>query len=122
MVEGASKDNPITADEQYHTLTTLYRALDSLRTLQSDLPLQTVAALLAIAMKQGRSVKEIGDAVGIAPSSASRNIAMLSNWDWKKKKGLDLIEYRQDPQNLTTKNVHLTAKGKRVIEQIVNIF
>lgn len=111
----------LTGPERFKVLTSLYRSIDTVRMIDANLPTQTFAALLSIAMKEGQSVKEVAEAIGIAQSSASRNISMLSNWDWKKKAGLCLVEYRQDPQNLTVKNIYLTVKGKRVIDQILHI-
>lgn len=114
-------EQELTADQRYALLTRLKRAIDIVRTLDANLPTQAIAALLAIAQKEGRSVKDISDAIGIAPSSGSRNISMLSDWDWKKRTGLALVEYRIDRMTMTTKNVHLTQKGKLVIEQLVHV-
>ena len=98
------------------TLRKLQKAVDAMRLLDPTMPLQTLTAFLLIAFEEGQSITQIGNKIGISQSSTSRNISSLSSWSWKKTKGLELIEYRQDPMNLAVKNVYLTNKGKRLAE------
>jgi DNA-binding MarR family transcriptional regulator len=106
---------------QSSDLTRLYLAVDAVRTVSASLPTQTFAALLAVALEEGLNINQIGVKIGIAQSSASRNIAALTAWDWKKRPGLKLVEYRQDPMNLSIKTVHLTKAGRQLIEHLILI-
>lgn len=99
-------------------LVRLMRVVDMMRMLDATLPIQTFSAFLVIATKEGQNVTEIGTRIGLGQSSASRNVSALTEWDWRKKVGLKLVEYRQDPMNLSIKTVWLTAKGKAMVEQI----
>lgn len=103
-----------------NTLRRLFKSVDLVRLVDASLPIQTFAAFLAVGIEEGQSINSVGAKVGISQSSASRNLSSLSDWDWKKKEGLKLVEYRQDPMNLSVKNVHLTAKGRNLLEHIVN--
>lgn len=97
----------------------LFKAVDTVRLLDATLPIQTFAALLAVAIEEGQSINTVGQKVGISQSAASRNLSSLSDWDWKKKEGLKLVEYRQDPMNLSIKTVYLTAKGRKLLDHII---
>lgn len=59
--------------------------------------------------------------LGLASSSASRNVAALSGLHWMKKPGLGLVELVTDPMALHKKQVRLTVKGKRLVEQLLTI-
>ena len=98
----------------------LFQAVDVVRLVDATLPIQTFAAFVAVALQQGQSISAIGEKVGISQSAASRNLSALSDWDYKKKVGLKLVEYRQDPMNLSIKTVHLTARGQNPVEHVVN--
>lgn len=93
--------------------------VDSMRKVDSTLPMQTFAAFLTVAMEDGLNVSQVGEKIGIAQSSASRNIATLSEWDYTKRPGLKLVEYRTDPMNLSTKTVHLSSKGGKLISEML---
>ena len=99
----------------------LFLTVDAMRTVDASLPMQTFAAFLAVGLEEGLSINQIGVKIGIAQSSASRNVAALSAWDWKKKTGLKLVEYHQDPMNLSVKTVHLTKSGRQLIEHLILI-
>lgn len=98
----------------------LFQAIDVVRLVDATLPIQTFAAFVAVALQQGQSVNAIGIKAGISQSAASRNLSALSDWDYKKRVGLKLVEYRQDPMNLSVKTIHLTARGQNLVDHIVN--
>jgi DNA-binding MarR family transcriptional regulator len=97
------------------------KAIEALRVLDATMQIQSVAALLAAAVEEGQTINEIGRKIDVTPSSASRNLSSLGELDWKKRPGLQLVEYRISPVNLSEKRVYLTSKGKKVIEQLVSI-
>ena len=107
------------SEEDKSTIRRLYKVVDAMRKVDSTLPMQTFAAFLVVALDEGMNVSQIGERVGIAQSSASRNVATLSDWDYTKKTGLKLVEYRTDPMNLSTKTVHLSNKGGKLVDDIL---
>lgn len=102
-------------------LSVFSRGMALVRMLDDSIPVQTVAVFLEVAKNEGISVKDLADKCGLAPSSASRNVAALSNWHWLKKPGLGLLETQDDPQDLRKKTVRLTPKGKTLVKQLVEI-
>lgn len=108
------------SEEEKSTLRKLYRVVDAMRKVDSTLPMQTFAAFLIVAIEEGINVSQIGEKVGIAQSSASRNIATLSDWDYTKKTGLKLVEYKTDPMNLSTKTIHLSNKGGKLVDELIS--
>lgn len=94
----------------------LYKVVNQMRAVDATLPMQTFATFLTVAMEDGLNISQIGQKVGLEQSSASRNVSMLSDWDWKKRTGLKLVEYHQDYMNLSVKTVHLTAKGQKLVD------
>ena len=92
-------------------LPTLIRVLEEFRTLDPDLPIQYALSFLTLAQNEGLSMGELAQRLAIAQSSASRNIAALSDWHSFGKPGLGLVEAREDPRERRRKLVSLTPKG-----------
>jgi DNA-binding MarR family transcriptional regulator len=99
----------------------LYKVVDAMRDVDAILPIQTFAAFLVVALEDGQSITAIGDKIGLSQSAASRNLSSLAEWDWRKKTGLKLVEYRQDRMNLSVKTCHLTPKGQKLVQSFVDI-
>jgi DNA-binding MarR family transcriptional regulator len=114
--------NPTSQNGDEGNLRVLVRKLETfinqIRILDDGMPVQTLACFLAIARREGQSIVELSVALGIAQSSASRNVSALSQWNWKKKPGLDLVETVIDLMERRRKQVLLNAKGRRLLEQI----
>lgn len=102
-------------------LYTLSRIMDSLRVLDDTMPLQTLSVLLEVAKREPISINELADKTGLAQSSASRNVAALSERHWLKRPGLDLVKLDNDPQDIRKKLCTLTGKGRKVVDQLVGI-
>ena len=96
-------------------------ALSAVRILDDSMPVQTLSVFVEIAKSEGISVSELADKCGLAGSSASRNVAALSDWHWLKKPGLGLVQTVSDPMDMRRKTVRLTAKGKQLSEQLVGV-
>lgn len=115
-------------DDTSAVMRQLARAVDAVRAIDAELPIQTLAMLIAVALEEGKTVHELGEKTGLAQSSASRNVAHLSDFSsfkdpktGKHRPGLKLVEYRQDTSNFSRKNVHLQHKGRKLIEHLVFI-
>ncbi|MCK1531164.1 winged helix-turn-helix transcriptional regulator [Bradyrhizobium sp. 182] len=91
-----------------------------LRKLAPLLPMQTATCLLIIAREPGITMQRLAKKAGLAQSSCSRNVAMLSRWEAFGKPGLDLVETCEDPRERRRKVIYLTAKGRTKVQSIVS--
>jgi len=97
-------------------ITLVVRVLEEFRRLDPDLPIQYALSFLTIAQHEGMSMGELAQHLGIAQSSASRNIAALSKWHSFGKAGHDLVEAHEDPRERRRKLVQLTPKGQKLVK------
>jgi len=104
---------------QADQLQALDRALRFARAeLTADVTAQRLLILICVYFNQGLSQRELLtklDATSI--TALSRNLADLSDWTTRKKKGPGLIELRPDPMNLRIKRVFLTNKGNSFVRR-----
>lgn len=118
----AALDNPVPvslgSESADAALPTLIRVLEAFRTLDPDLPIQYALSFLTLAQNEGLSMGELAQRLAIAQSSASRNIAALSEWHSFGKPGLGLVEAREDPRERRRKLVSLTAKGQAFLHRL----
>jgi len=105
----------------YKELGILSTVLSAVRLLDDNIPAQTLSVFLAVAKNEGIGIGELATKCGLADSSASRNVAALSDWHWLKRPGLGLVEVRSDRMDVWKKTVWLTPKGKKLAEQLVAI-
>lgn len=85
--------------------------LEQFRLLDPEMPIQQATAFTLVALSEGLTLKEVTARLGMATSSASRNIAALSKWHRLNRPGLDLVEAREDLADRRSKKVTLTPKG-----------
>lgn len=98
-----------------------YKALEEIRKVDSEMPTQMAACFIAVALRPGITMKELADEVGLAQSSVSRNVAMLSKQFRPGKPGHDLVEAMEDPAERRRKIVRLSFKGRKVAEAINDV-
>lgn len=91
------------------------------RKLDEVMPTQSAEMFLLIALDPGKAVSSYSDELGVAQSTASRNVRYLSSEHWKRRPGLGLVEATADPMDNRVKLVRLTSKGKRVAEALADI-
>ena len=96
-------------------IATVVLVLEEFRRFDPDMPIQYALSFLTIAQNEGLSMGDLAQRLGIAQSSASRNIAALSRWHSFGKAGHDLVEALEDPRERRRKIVSLTAKGHRLV-------
>lgn len=113
--------NPGTAVWHPETLDPLVRVLEALRTLDPDLPIQYALSFLTIAQNEGLSIRELSERLGIAQSSASRNVAALSKWHSFGKAGHDLVQAEEDPRERRRKIITLTDRGRELAAQLSDL-
>lgn len=99
-------------------VTIVVHVLEAFRTLDPDLPIQYALSFMTIAQSEGISIGELAERLGIAQSSASRNVAALSKWHSFGKAGLDLVQAQEDPRERRRKIVTLTDKGRAFLEDL----
>ena len=90
------------------------KLLREFRKLDSEMPIQMASVFLRVTMQPGITIKELMTLEDISQSSASRNVAALSDWNRARKAGHGLIQAVEDPYERRRKIVTLTPKGKRV--------
>lgn len=90
------------------------------RALDPTMPLQLAYTFILCATYEGESVGEIARRAGFAVSTTSRHILDLGEFDRMKKPGYKLVETRIDPMELRRKTIHLTPKGRALLNQLIN--
>lgn len=107
------------SESQSEQLHALDRALRFARAeLTADVTAQRLLILICVYFNQGMSQRELLTKLESTSITAlSRNLADLSDWTTRKKKGPGLIELRADPMNLRIKRVYLTEKGNRFVQR-----
>lgn len=118
ILNGYSLTGGCNMKRELHTLMML---ADAIRLIDDNMPLQTLAVFVAVAQHEPISISALGEMVGLAQSSASRNVAALSERHWLKRPGANLVMFESDPADIRRKLVQLSPKGRRVIDQLVNI-
>lgn len=106
------------------SLGTLLRAIEELRKIDADMPSQMASTFLLIALKPGRTVGDIESALGLSQSSASRNVAALSERVHDRRNGQvgrGLVEYRSDPRDYRRRELHLTERGHEMVVRLLKI-
>lgn len=109
------------ASQQNNALLTLLRKMEHVRAVDPEMPAQTLCSLLLISSKPGRMISEISKELGIAVSSATRNVFSLAKWKTPGTPGLDLVRAEEDEQDRRIKRLYLTAKGERFVQQLTEI-
>jgi DNA-binding MarR family transcriptional regulator len=112
-----ARTNPI------RTLRSLDRALRYARAkLSPDITAQRLLILIAVYFHEGLSQRELLNHLELTSITAlSRNLADLSALTTRKLPGPGLLEQRVDPLNLRVKRVFLTAKGKRFMQNWLEV-
>lgn len=107
---------------QQKTLTALIYALEELRKLDEEMPIQTAVTFLTAALKPDTSMRELSERTGLGQSSCSRNVSALGKWKAPGKPGHEVITAVEDVTDRRCKVVRLTPKGKRIVDSIVRNF
>ena len=107
------------APKSMQALQSLDRALRYARAkISPDITAQRLLILLAVYFHEGLSQRELLRHLELTSITAlSRNIADLSALTTKKEVGPGLLELRVDPMNLRAKQIYLTRKGVRFVQQ-----
>lgn len=97
--------------------------LELLRELQKidpEFPLQYAVCLAEVTLDEGLSVTQLSNRTGLALSTVSRIVGALSQYR-QMGEPYELITLTTSATSRRTKEIHLTAKGKRVVGNIVGL-
>lgn len=103
-------------------------ALGCIRDINPEMPMQTAIIFLLVAKlndrySRGIPMKELREMVGLSQASMSRNTTVLgTSRDDESSRRYGLILVREDPNNRRRKLVRLSAKGRRVANEISSVF
>jgi DNA-binding MarR family transcriptional regulator len=87
---------------------------------KGDVPIQTFSTFLVVAERVSDfPMQELQDILGISQSSVSRNVTLLSLGSASLEPP-KLIEAFEDPDYRRRKHVRLTAKGRKLMEEIMH--
>lgn len=114
-----SASRPSYAMEDKRHLDKVSGLFQAFRALDPTMPLQLAYTFILAATYEGESIGDIARRAGFATSTTSRHILDLGEFDRMKRPGYKLVETRIDPMELRRKTVHLTPKGKNLLNQLL---
>ena len=114
-----SKFKQSVPDDEKAVLVSLQKALKPFYELDSTMPLQYVTAFLQVAIKEGQTVTEYAKTLGTSQSLMTRHLADIGQINRYHEAGYDLVEAKSDPMDRRTKRNQLTAKGQRLVGQLL---
>lgn len=103
------------------SLATLGKAIQRLRAIDPEMPMQTALLFLLVAQRPGLTMKEIEEVMLVSQASVSRNVAALSQWSRHDKPGHGLVLAREDPLERRRKIVFLTQRGELLARELAQI-
>jgi DNA-binding MarR family transcriptional regulator len=106
-------------DDEKAVLAGLLKALQPFHELDSTMPLQYVTAFLQVAIKEGQTVSEYAKILGTSQSLMTRHLADIGQINRYHEAGYDLVEAKNDLMDRRTKRNQLTAKGQRLVGQLL---
>lgn len=127
MTEGKSEPPPTDSDngntsvtlQPREMLTTALAVVRSERRLEEFMPAQMFEVFLLIAMRPGRTTKELSDLTGLAQASIARNTQALGRMHRAKRPGLNVIEAIDDPTEPRRKVYFLNKQGRLAINEML---
>jgi len=97
----------------------LIHLFETLRDVDSEMPISKVIALLMVAKHGQMTLTEWGDKAGISPATATRYAVELSKPLRDKEKGLGFISSERDPENRRKVLVNMSTKGRNFINRLL---
>lgn len=97
----------------------LLELLNEFRDLDSEMQMPQAVTLVTVALDEGLALGEIAERTQQAMSSASRNVASLSQVHRKGKPGHGLIINKEDPNERRRKQHLLTPKGLAFVRRLI---
>ena len=100
----------------------LYKALSMFQELQNGIEVQAIMAFLLIAKHHPEPcpMREIQDTLDIARAATSRNVAKLTDVDWRGGPGLDLVLNEINSDDSRCRDCRLNKKGQALFKRITD--
>lgn len=105
--------------EDRRQLQALYNALEEVRVIAQQMPIQQAMALILVALHEGKSLRELTDLMGCKMPTLSRQMIDLGIRNRRMEPGYQLVESRQDPLEYRKNQYTLTVRGKHVIKAML---
>ncbi|MEM9726286.1 MAG: MarR family winged helix-turn-helix transcriptional regulator [Pseudomonadota bacterium] len=99
----------------------LLAAIQAFRTLDGDMQLPMAASFLIVALNDGVSRTEVMNELGVAGSTATRNLMGLMESGRLGRPGHALIDQRVNPEERRWRMHSLTPKGRKFLKQLAAI-
>ncbi len=116
-------DDGLTPDQR-KTLRNLIDVIEQFRTLDPDMPTQTLLAFLYCKVLENEedfaTVRMVAEKLRTSSSSASRNILAHTQHNRQLKGGTMLVETFENPLKRNEKVVRYTQKGERMLESVLS--
>jgi len=111
------------APAQRKSLSVLIDTIEQFRTLDADMPTQTLLAFLYTKVLQEENehatVRQIAGKLHTTSSSASRNILAHTTINRHRKEGTGLVETYENPMKRNEKIIRMTPKGERFLSSVL---
>ena len=108
---------------QRKSLSVLIDTIEQFRTLDADMPTQTLLAFLYTKVLQEENehatVRQIAGKLHTTSSSASRNILAHTTINRHRKEGTGLVETYENPMKRNEKIIRMTPKGERFLSSVL---
>lgn len=108
---------------QRKSLNTFIDCIEQFRTLDADMPTQTLLAFLYAKVLEDEedqaTVRQIAGKLHTSSSSASRNILAHTDVNRHRKDGTGLVETFENPLKRNEKIIRITPKGERMLSTIL---
>lgn len=107
-------------DGEPMTIKDALKLLYGIQKVDPEMPLQQVMCLFVIAQeKEGISLTDLANKVGIGLASASRYVGALGKINRHREEGFNFIEAYEDPMERRKKIIRVTTKGKIAIRKML---
>ena len=110
-------------DTQRKNLSVLIDTIEQFRTLDADMPTQTLLAFLYTKVLEDENdaatVRQIAHKLHTTSSSASRNILAHTTINRHRKEGTGLVETHENPLKRNEKIIRITPKGERMLSTLL---
>jgi len=106
-------------DEEKRLVKTLLVALDIMRELRGDMPMQYVMTFRLVAEEEGLGITEYAQKAGVAQSVMTRHVLDIGDRDRYRGEGMGLVYKQVDPMEQRKHRVWLTDKGRVIMRRII---
>lgn len=109
-------------EQETGILRSINRIVSMFREADGEMPVQQMAVLCWVSMNEGSTQRDLCAALDMATSTASRNIAALSEVHRLGKPGLGLVAWTDDPFDRRVKRLCLSVKGKHFVASLIRSY